>query len=82
MKEVIRKERHKSQMETRKTLNKLRSGAGGTLPAPGDGQPTMSQRLGIFPPLNIKGANLHLIEPRKPSELAMSDIQQVGFFAS
>jgi hypothetical protein len=30
VKEAIRKERHKNQMETRKTLNKLRSGAGAT----------------------------------------------------
>jgi hypothetical protein len=46
-----------------------------------DGQPqqalTMSQKLGMFPPLNVKGANLHLIEPRKPSELALSDVQKV-----
>jgi hypothetical protein len=37
----------------------------------------MSQKLGMFPPLNVKGANLHLIEPRKPSELALSDVQKV-----
>jgi hypothetical protein len=78
VKEVIRKERHKNQMETRKTLNKLRGGAGGTLPTGTEGQPTMSQRLGMFPPLNVKGANLHLIEQRKPSELAMSDVQKVS----
>jgi len=32
----------------------------------------------MFPPLNVKGANLHLIEPRKPSELALADVQKVG----
>lgn len=96
VKEAIRKERHKNQMETRKTLNKLRSGAGaGTGPGAtahttgggfgmivgpdGQLQPatTMSQKLGMFPPLNVKGANLHLIEPRKPSELALSEVQKV-----
>lgn len=61
-------------METRKTLNKLRSGAG----AGGDPlQQSMSQKLGMFPPLNVKGANLHLLEPRKPTELHLSDIQKV-----
>lgn len=74
VKEAIRKERHKNQMETRKTLNKLRSGAG----AGGDPlQQSMSQKLGMFPPLNVKGTNLHLLEPRKPTELHLSDIQKV-----
>ena len=31
----------------------------------------------MFPPLNVKGANLHLIEPRKPSDLPLADIQKV-----
>lgn len=33
----------------------------------------------MFPPLNVKGANLHLIEPRKPSDLPLADIQKVRF---
>ena len=33
----------------------------------------------MFPPLNVKGANLHLIEPRKPSDLPLADIQKVFF---
>lgn len=32
----------------------------------------------MFPPLNVKGANLHLIEPRKPSDLPLADIQKVS----
>lgn len=77
-------------MDARKTLNKLRSGGGTTATAPGtgtgggggfgvppEGGQTASQKLGLFPPLNVKGTNLHLIEPRKPSELAMSDVQKV-----
>ena len=80
MKEAIRKERHKNQMETRKALNKMRSGGGAATGSAGtaEGRPlSMSQKLGMFPPLNVKGSNLHLIEPRKPSELALSDVQKV-----
>lgn len=83
VKEVIKKERHKSQQDTRKALNKLRSGTGLLLagtPAEallqggtGKGQSAM------FPPLNVKGANLHLLEPRQPSDLPLADIQKVSF---
>jgi len=37
VKEVIRKERHKNQQETRRALNKLRSGAGTTAATTGGG---------------------------------------------
>ena len=86
MKEVIRKERHLSQQETRKALNKLRSGAGaGGMAAAASAAITAgaNQKAGtaMFPPLNVKGANLHLIEPRQPSDLPLADIQKVIHFA-
>lgn len=79
VKEAIKKERHKSQQDTRKALNKLRSGTG-LLLAGTPAEALLQSRTGqsaMFPPLNIKGANLHLVEPRKPSDLPMADIQKV-----
>jgi hypothetical protein len=72
VKDVIRKERHLSAIETRKVMNKLRSGTGGN-PAAG---PTKAGGV-VFPPLNVKGANMHLMEPRNPSELQAIDVQKV-----
>uniref|UniRef100_A0A7S3M0U4 Coiled-coil domain-containing protein 176 n=1 Tax=Spumella elongata TaxID=89044 RepID=A0A7S3M0U4_9STRA len=91
VKEVIRKERHRNQQETRRALNKLKSGAGvlaataGPTTNPeldllmGRTAPTLNNNGGaMFPPLNVKGANLHLIEPRKPSDLPLADIQKLS----
>ena len=83
VKEAIRKERHKNQMETRKTLNKMRSGGGGGGgshdPLAGGNNIPLSQKLGMFPPLNVKGANLHLVEPRQPSQLANIEMKKVRY---
>ena len=78
MKEAIQKQRHINEIEARKTAIKLRGGHGAITD---NGQATgPGQRTGImFPPLTIKAANLHLMEPRKPSDLPLAEVQKVRF---
>ncbi|KAJ1400932.1 hypothetical protein B484DRAFT_339101 [Ochromonadaceae sp. CCMP2298] len=80
VKEMIRKERQLSQAETRRALHKLSSGAGGGRSSVGSGVPEggVSGRSTMFPVLNVKGANLHMIEPRKPSDLRLAEMPQVS----
>ncbi len=71
VKEVVARERQKkTAQETRAMQNKLRGGAGAT-----GGE----QKGGIFPPLNIKSANLHMLERKAPSSaLQLGELGRVA----
>ena len=62
VKDIIRKEKARSAVETKIVLNKLRAGTGTTAGAG-------PKRAVLFPPLNVKGANLHHLDARDPSAL-------------
>lgn len=70
VKEVVAKERkRRTAQETKALQNKLRGGGGTS----GD------QKTGIFPPLNIKSAHLHMLETKQPSSaLQLGELDKVS----
>jgi hypothetical protein len=66
VKELVQKERKRSSVDTKIVLNKLRSGSG----THGVGKSSKKQ-VTAFPPLNVKGANLHHLDARATSDLPL-----------
>jgi len=62
VKDIVRREKARSTVETKIVLNKLRAGSGTTTGAG-------VKRAVAFPPLNVKGANLHHLDAREDSKL-------------
>lgn len=73
VKDIIRKEKQRSAIETKVVLNRLRSGSGTTGAGGGD-----TKRSVAFPPLNVKGPNLHHLDGRAQSELPLNALEQVN----
>ena len=69
VKTVIKKDRARTHVETKIVLNKLRSGAGTS----GVGKKGTSGTN--FPPLKVKGGNLHHLDARKTSEIPLGSQQ-------
>ena len=63
VKDLVRKEKQRTAVETKIVLNKLRAGAGSGSGSGG------GKRAVAFPPLNVKGANLHHLDARDASQL-------------
>lgn len=72
VKDIIRKEKQRTLVETKVVLNRLRSGSG-TAGAGGTKRSSVA-----FPPLNVKGPNLHHLDGRTPSELPMNAMESVN----
>lgn len=70
VKDIIRKEKQRTLVETKVVLNRLRSGSG-----VGVGGGTKSV---AFPPLKVRGPNLHHLDGRTPSELPMNALENVN----
>jgi len=75
VKEVIKKERQLNRRDEKKALIQLRSGKG-LGGATGDGNNARSKEA-MFPPLDIKGSNLHLMETRTASNLQNMNVSKV-----
>lgn len=67
VKELIKKERKRTHVETKIVMNKLRSGSG----THNVGKNVKNQ-ITAFPPLNVKGANLHHLDARGTSEIPLN----------
>jgi len=72
VKDIVRKEKRRTAVETKIVLSKLRGGAGTRGASVGGGQaPASSKGQGgvTFPSLNVKGPNLHYLDNRDHSAL-------------
>lgn len=68
VKAVIKKEKARTHVDTKIVLNKLRSGAG----THGVGKSSSKKGVTAFPPLVVKGGNLHHLDARATSEIPLS----------
>jgi hypothetical protein len=73
VKQLIKRDRRRTHVETKIVLNKLRSGAGTS----GVGK-SKKEQVTAFPPLKIKGANLHHLDARKTSEIPLGNMDNVN----
>ena len=73
VKGLIKKERKRTSVDTKIVLNKLRSGSG----THGVGKNAKNQVV-AFPPLNVKGANLHHLDARATSEVPLGAGENVN----
>ena len=72
VKDIVRKEKRRSAVETKIVLSKLRGGAGTRGAVAGGGHaPSSSKGQGgvTFPSLNVKGPNLHYLDGRENTAL-------------
>ena len=75
VKDLIKKERRRTNVDTKIVLNKLRSGSG--THGVGKGKKGGSGATN-FPPLNIKGGNLHHLDARATSDIPLGSGENVN----
>lgn len=75
VKEIIKHERKRTHPEEMILLNKMRSGGGGKVLQNGPNAST--SKVVNFPPLTVKGANLHLLDKHKVSNLPAGELDKV-----
>lgn len=73
VKELVKKEKKRSNVDTKIVLNKLRSGTG----THGVGKGSKKQ-ITAFPPLNVKGSNLHHLDARATSDIPLDMREDVN----
>lgn len=73
VKSLIKKDRKRTHVETKIVLNKLRSGSG----TAGVGKSSKGQ-VTAFPPLKVKGANLHHLDARKTSDIPLGNGEEIN----
>ena len=76
VKDLIKKERKRTAVDTKIVLNKLRSGSG--THGVGKGSKKSGSNATNFPPLNVKGANLHHLDARATSEIPLGSSENVN----
>ena len=74
VKALIKKDRARTHVETKIVLNKLRGGAG----TAGVGKNGKVSSGTNFPPLKVKGTNLHHLDARKTSEIPLGANAEVN----
>ena len=74
VKSLIKKDRARTHVETKIVLNKLRGGTG----TAGVGKKGKVSSGTNFPPLKVKGGNLHLLDARKTSEIPLEPGAEVN----
>lgn len=72
VKALIKKDRKRTHVETKIVLNKLRSGTGTS------GVGRSGKGNVAFPPLKVKGSNLHHLDARKTSDIPLGNGEEIN----
>ena len=75
VKEIIRRQKKRSPAEAQIILNKMRSGGGANVM---NGRNNGAGRAEVnFPPITVKGNNLHLLEKNEISNMQSEEVEKV-----